>query len=221
MLFLYALDLSLLCCCMPCMHLEENLPKNIACWWWWDFQLLYVVINNRLWLHCICLFTSPKWFVCFPSLQHQQWKMPAKAKLLCNGSGKGVKRKKKISPLLWLCRIVMQSVAVFVHPAKAWLCGHMCISAVHSGIENTAQFCKSDLHFFSFLNCGSFFFFLLWIERLWHFCVAANAYMCCQFLCYLCFQTYNFQLLRFCTLKKTLPSTGLLILHWAALKNMH
>lgn len=141
------------------MHLEENLPKNIACWWWWDFQLLYVVINNRLWLHCICLFTSPKWFVCFPSLQHQQWKMPAKAKLLCNGSGKGVKRKKKISPLLWLCRIVMQSVAVFVHPAKAWLCGHMCISAVHSGIENTAQFCKSDLHFFSFLNCGSFFFF--------------------------------------------------------------
>lgn len=95
-----------------------------------------------------------------------------------------------------------------------------CTSALKPQQNFAKVFCIS-FFFFSCLNYSSFLFLFTSVKRQRHFCMAANAYMCCQFLCYLCFQTYNFQLLRFCTLKKTLPSTGLLILHWAALKNMH
>lgn len=72
--------------CRVWKNFSQEIPLTDEC----DFQLVYVVINTWLfcvcntWLFSVCLFTSPKWFVCFPNRQHQQRKMPAKEKLLCN-----------------------------------------------------------------------------------------------------------------------------------------
>lgn len=60
-----------------------------------------------------------------------------------------------------------------------------CTSALKPQQNFAKVFCIS-FFFFSCLNYSSFLFLFTSVKRQRHFCMAANAYMCCQFVCYLC-----------------------------------